>query len=668
MQLKSSVLGMDKKITDRHETFENTILKALDGITGNQREFSQNMISTVQQVQGAISDQQKALVLHVEGMVEKKVEACTQKALEMVAKGGNLDPKAHGEIQENKSMILKVQKEVSTLGLEVSESLKQLVGHVRNLQEAMGTSAVPAAPQVHSVTREDLDALAEGVRQSLEMTQAHILQVGGEVNALKVQNTPIQTPISQPSVPRTYRPRQNPPRNTPMEEASGGEEEIGFRLREEPSPEEKARQNAWLQSGGGWLPMEGGGPMEYWGAGNECRVCPVGVVDPSANFGGFMGMNPVMHQMVKNLKLPTFDDTAEAWPRFIWDFQDYLRKLSPTSEIPEECKLQLFEDALPHTLKDELRLMRRMNPGQVGFSDVMARFEARYGHGGSAKMRKKWSDITMPTSGKITTKILREFQVNFIACASEIKDTNPQEIRRLALQRLPAFMKSWVVEKEQKKEHQKPLLQIVVKEGLTDVAVRNSVRAMVGENPTRVESCGKGVYKVQFSNEDAGKKLLSMHMKPLEGLPRPLQVQLLEQPLEILEMFDLLHSKLAAREKIDTYQAPWERGAREVKSTPKPEKKPTPREEKKIAPQREEKKAQDRVIPAYQHEPYPKNQYLAGFEPPKAQNQVAYYPFRSWRDTVNQVGKGGGASQGPPMAGRGYPGGKGGAKGGGGCK
>ena len=117
-------------------------------------------------------------------------------------------------------------------------------------------------------------------------------------------------------------------------------------------------------------------------------MCPLVIGDAEANLGGLIGLNPVVHQMVKGLKIPTFDDSAESWPSFNWDFQDYLRKLSPTQDIPEEYKMRLFELAMPQTLKGEIRLMRMMNKGELNFSDIMARFEARYGNGGSAKLRK----------------------------------------------------------------------------------------------------------------------------------------------------------------------------------------------------------------------------------------------------------------------------------------
>ena len=141
----------------------------------------------------------------------------------------------------------------------------------------------------------------------------------------------------------------------------------------------------------------------------------------------------------------------------MWDFEEYLQKLSPTQPVADAYRLRLFEDAMPTTLRNELKLMRKANRGSLTYAQVVAKFEQRYGSGGANKLRKKWLEVLLPTSGKITTRQLREFQVNFLACAEEVKDTNPQEISRVLLTKLPPFMRSWVVEREQKKSGTTPL-------------------------------------------------------------------------------------------------------------------------------------------------------------------------------------------------------------------
>ena len=122
---------------------------------------------------------------------------------------------------------------------------------------------------------------------------------------------------------------------------------------------------------------------------HECHICPVGVAGSqnASNFG-FGAVNPIMHQLVRNLKPPKFEDRAEDWPGFKWDFQEYLQKLSPTGPIPDAYKLRLLEEALAPTLKGEVKLMRKKNGSTLTYPEVLATFEARYSSGGFAKLRK----------------------------------------------------------------------------------------------------------------------------------------------------------------------------------------------------------------------------------------------------------------------------------------
>ena len=125
-------------------------------------------------------------------------------------------------------------------------------------------------------------------------------------------------------------------------------------------------------------------------------------------------------------------------------------------------------------------------------------------------------------------------------------------------------MRTWVVEKEQKNERNKPMFQILGPEGLSLEEVRDSTQSIIQESVIVAQILGNGVYRVQLNSEHAGKKLLAMHMRKLEGTERPFQVTMLEQQLTIMELFEMLHQKLASREKVDTYQNPWEKQTRQV--------------------------------------------------------------------------------------------------------
>ena len=85
------------------------------------------------------------------------------------------------------------------------------------------------------------------------------------------------------------------------------------------------------------------------------------------------------------------------------------------------------------------------------------------------------------------------------------------------------------------------------------------------ERPRKIRTLGGGVYHAEFSNLSAAKKMMALHMRELEGCPRPLLVSILEQPLPILELFEVLNDKLAGKERAEMYNSPNERPQREVK-------------------------------------------------------------------------------------------------------
>ena len=74
----------------------------------------------------------------------------------------------------------------------------------------------------------------------------------------------------------------------------------------------------------------GEGVDDDFDPGDTCLIAPVGVVGGGGvaeNAGLGLGLvDPVLHQMMKNLKPPKFDDAPENWPSFIWDFERYLKK------------------------------------------------------------------------------------------------------------------------------------------------------------------------------------------------------------------------------------------------------------------------------------------------------------------------------------------------------
>ena len=102
-----------------------------------------------------------------------------------------------------------------------------------------------------------------------------------------------------------------------------------------------------------------GGEVAEEDPSDACLIAPVAAGGGGGLENGGLGIDPVLHQMIKTIKAPKFDDTPEAWPSFIWDFERYLKKLSPKKEICNASKLHLLEECMPRTLQQEIRLMEK---------------------------------------------------------------------------------------------------------------------------------------------------------------------------------------------------------------------------------------------------------------------------------------------------------------------
>ena len=130
---------------------ENT-RQVLSKMVDDQHEFSKNVTMNMQQIQGSILEQQTALGVQLGQILTKKID---DRAQEVLSTSGNADPQLRQkivELEQNKEVVLQVQKDVSSLnsqvsslGLEVSQSVKMLLGHMGKVQEAMGAMVASTA-------------------------------------------------------------------------------------------------------------------------------------------------------------------------------------------------------------------------------------------------------------------------------------------------------------------------------------------------------------------------------------------------------------------------------------------------------------------------------------------------------------------------------------------
>ena len=211
--------------------------------------------------------------------------------------------------------------------------------------------------------------------------------------------------------------------------------------------------------------------------------------------------------------------------------------------------------------------MRKQKGDKLTYTEVMAKFEARYGGGGSSVMRRKWQEVAFQTVGKHTSAQLREFQVNFLSCAQDVHDATPSEAHRLLLQKLPQFMTAWVVEREAKMDREKPSFEISLQGTYTENDIKASLRGITGSNRSKVAISGLGSYRVQFDRGEVADKMLACHGRVLSGNAGVFRVHRVENQMALLDIFEFLHNRLVEKEKVDIYQQGKDRPPRLYRDT-----------------------------------------------------------------------------------------------------
>ena len=104
-----------------------------------------------------------------------------------------------------------------------------------------------------------------------------------------------------------------------------------------------------------------------------------------------------------------------------------------------------------------------------------------------------------------------------------------------------------------KKERNRPIMQIIAVEGMTEESMKRSIKKLIGDPPIKVQCMGGNLYRLTFNDYDLAKKLLAFHSRKIAEGGRPLQISLVEQSFNALEIFEMLHDKLANRERVDSY-------------------------------------------------------------------------------------------------------------------
>ena len=303
-------------------------------------------------------------------------------------------------------------------------------------------------------------------------------------------------------------------------------------------------QEALLECAGGMVRTEGGTTVE---------IRPVEVRAPQDNLS--MLNLPVAAHLSRSQPPPKFSNKKEDWSSFVRKFDSWVRTLASGKKLSENEHLQLLNSCLPESLQKEIQLWELERGRLPTYVEFRAYLEAKFGRAQSENMRKKWLQVEMPkNSGKLTAQQFDEFRVNFRLALVDVPDATQDEARRILGEKIPPFMRKWVIEAEAKKMKSYPIVELLLKDGMATESVSQTVAQWVGRPPIKVETKKEGMYLIHFDDEKYARKLSELHGRSIEGLPRNLQARAVEQYLSLEEMFEEIAYRMEMQEKTADFQ------------------------------------------------------------------------------------------------------------------
>lgn len=269
---------------------------------------------------------------------------------------------------------------------------------------------------------------------------------------------------------------------------------------------------------------------------------------------GFVNF-PIAAHLSRTATAPKFSGHKEDWTNFIHKFESWVRVIAQGRALSEEENLLLLNSCLPEGLQKEMQLWEREKGRMPSFVEFRANLEAKFGRAQSETMRRKWMEVHMPKNfGKITLQHFEEFRVNFKLAMADVVDVTPEEARRVLMEKLAPFMKSWVIEAESKRMKSKCVVELTMRDGLTPDGVKNTVKAWTGILPLKVEVRGNGVYWLLFGDERLSQKLLELHGRVGQNSGAKISVRVVEQHLSVDDIFYEVGSRMEIQEKTAEYQ------------------------------------------------------------------------------------------------------------------
>ena len=176
---------------------------------------------------------------------------------------------------------------------------------------------------------------------------------------------------------------------------------------------------------------------------------------------------------------------------------------------------------------------------------------ARYGEEQNTCGRRRWREIQLNNSGRVSSVEWRDFKVKFMDIWHDVPGANDEEAYQTVISKLPPFIMTWVVEEQEKRKHGTPKEAIGPFQGVTPQDVLHTVQQWVGTKPRGIVAKGEGMYVIELGSETQQQAILALNGKKIRG-GNEMKVQKMDQHLTVVELFDHVERKLIVRDKVGT--------------------------------------------------------------------------------------------------------------------
>ena len=272
------------------------------------------------------------------------------------------------------------------------------------------------------------------------------------------------------------------------------------------------------------------------------------------NVGSAMQQLHAANFMMRNVVQPVFSGQADDYESFMADFETFVSKISGGAPVSDESMLNYLEPCLPEPLRRHVTTQRQNTRNAYTFAQMKTFLDQRFGDDITEATRRKWEQIDLPKSGKILSMDFLGFETEFRAARARVKDATDTEARRLLISKLPPSLSKYIFDEEEKRNTYNPQLEVVGIPGMVNDGISATILASTKVSPKKVEHQGGGTFLVTVRSLLERDQVLELHGRVVARTGRSFSVKSVRKELSYEEVFTLLRTKLATRERTDALQ------------------------------------------------------------------------------------------------------------------